>query len=373
MKIILISFRNVVLYVFLQMLMFFCQSLANQSWLKAQDNADIFSIKTNHGFIIPHSRDLRPISATNPVGFQLEWSRLHLSKKSWDQCNCFYQLGVGLSHFNFRNPDILGTASSLNFHFEPYLLRNNRIYLTLKSGFGFSYLSQVYDEKLNPENIFFSRPLSFLLFTGIQFGYQINPQYSISLDAMYNHISNGGVKQPNRGMNFPMFGASFHYRPNDVFWPSYESDNRFTRKTRFYTGIFGSLETARGDSLFRDETSYITGIQLGTIQPLSYINAIGIGTEISYDGSYAIRRSRGEGMNPFVASLLVQHHLFIGNIWFNQQLGWYALHINENNNRKFFQRYALNYVFKNGFYLGASLKAYGHVAENMDLQAGFIF
>ncbi|MCC5932207.1 MAG: acyloxyacyl hydrolase [Cyclobacteriaceae bacterium] len=358
---------------FLKIAVFFLALLAQNSHLLAQHKIDFLSFRANNGFIIPHSQDLKPISTTNPVGFHVEWSRLHLDKKYWDHCNCFYQLGVGFSHYNFRNPEVLGTANNLRFHFEPYLLRHNRLQLTLKSGIGISYLSRVYHEEQNPENIFFSRPLSFMMFTGLHLGYQVSAQYSISMDAIYNHISNGGVKQPNKGMNFPMFGVGIHYRPKDFDWPSHEPDNRFRGKTRFYTGIFGSLETARADSVFQDQTSYIKGIQFGAIHPLSYINAIGIGSEISYDGSYAIRRNRGEGMNPFIASLLVQHHLIIGNIMFNQQLGWYALHINENSSRKFFQRYALNYLFKNGFYLGASLKAYGHVAQNMDLQAGFIF
>jgi hypothetical protein len=31
------------------------------------------------------------------------------------------------------------------------------------------------------------------------------------MSAQYNHISNGGIKEPNKGLNYPTVAGGFHY------------------------------------------------------------------------------------------------------------------------------------------------------------------
>ncbi|MEM8569245.1 MAG: hypothetical protein AAGF85_22520, partial [Bacteroidota bacterium] len=42
---------------------------------KAVNNPTLFGIRSHYGFIIPHSKELKDISQSNPWGIQVEWSK----------------------------------------------------------------------------------------------------------------------------------------------------------------------------------------------------------------------------------------------------------------------------------------------------------
>ncbi|MGF1635731.1 MAG: acyloxyacyl hydrolase [Cyclobacteriaceae bacterium] len=333
-----------------------------------------YGLKSSYGFIIPHSSELRSISSSNTYSIQAEWSQLRLDQKAWENCHCFYELGLGAEYTDFGNPVVLGAASNLYFFIEPYLKYNQKIFSTFRVGIGVNYLSQVYDSISNPENLFFSRPISLLLFTGLSLHYQISEKISMSLDGHYKHISNGGVKQPNKGMNFAALGLSINYRPENTKWPEFERQSSHNNKAQYYLGIFGSMRTAKADSLHPDQRSAMLGIQTGVVKPLTHLNAVGLGAELSYNGNYRIEGRRGANTSPLIVSPMLQHHFFIGRVNFSQQLGIYLYHQHSHRpDRLLFQRYALNYIFKSGWYIGGSLKAHAHVAEHMVIQTGYFF
>ncbi|NJO90852.1 MAG: acyloxyacyl hydrolase [Chloroflexia bacterium] len=88
----------------------------------------------------------------------------------------------------------------------------------IRSGVGISYLTTVYDEINNPDNQFFASHIAFLLLVEFKAKYKINKKLELTASFCYNHISNGGIKQPNYGMNFPTltFGADYHFNPIDL-------------------------------------------------------------------------------------------------------------------------------------------------------------
>lgn len=45
-------------------------------------------------FIIRHSENLREIDEAYPYGIDLDWSKLILTKKAWEICNCFPRVGL---------------------------------------------------------------------------------------------------------------------------------------------------------------------------------------------------------------------------------------------------------------------------------------
>src|SRR5690606_35741573 len=166
----------------------------------------------SYGSIIAHASELRPISNSNPMGITGSFQFMDVGRKSWETCDCFYYLGADFSYENFNNPTTLGNAYSLTATFEPVLWRSAPWVLSLKSGIGISYLDQVYDPVTNPENIFFSNHLSFKIFLAPSLEYRFSPKWSGQLYFTYNHISNGGQRQPNKGMNYPMAGIGvYHY------------------------------------------------------------------------------------------------------------------------------------------------------------------
>jgi hypothetical protein len=319
-----------------------------------------------YGFIIPHASDLLAVSQSNPVGINLSYDRIGLLKKSWDICNCFHYLGVNLSHHNFGNPEVLGSATSLAGTFEPILWTYRKLQLGLKSGFGVSYLSKVYEEETNPSNTFFSSPVSFLLAVSPRFHWQMHENLALNFSFHYNHISNGGQKQPNRGMNFPTLGVGVNYTPKPISFPSYAAE-KTERKRHYYIEAFGTFR----DNPLEEGRLPLLGISLGAYQRIGPIQGLGLGFESLSDQSLAVQSADNNG---FIHAPYFAHHFLFGRVDFSQRMGYY-LHKPKNYepDKSFYQRYVLSYVLNNSMKIGVALKAHGHVAENIEVRLGYQF
>ena len=168
-----------------------------------QINPNFYGLKAHYGFIISHSEEVKPISQTNPYGIQLEYSRLKTSDKAWKSCYCYGRTGLSLAYFNYANPRVLGSSYNLLYFVEPYFTYKGPLKFSLRGSIGATYLNKKFDATTNPENLLFSSHFSFYLALSLSLNYHLNEKYAINLSANYNHISNGGQKQPNKGMNFP--------------------------------------------------------------------------------------------------------------------------------------------------------------------------
>jgi hypothetical protein len=85
----------------------------------------------------------------------------------------------------------------------------------------------VYDAETNPDNLFFSSPVSFLVLLNTSVNYRFTPRLTLRVAGSYNHISNSGYSEPNLGMNFPSVSAGLDYSFNPIDLPKREpSDSR---------------------------------------------------------------------------------------------------------------------------------------------------
>ncbi|WP_375582495.1 acyloxyacyl hydrolase [Cyclobacterium xiamenense] len=324
-----------------------------------------FGLEGQTSWIIPHSAELVPISRSNPQGVRFSYEKLSLEKTSWDNCSCFYLWGGELGYTNFNNPAVLGDAVFFSGFFEPFLWYRGNWQFRLKATLGTTYLTKVYDANSNPENTFFSSPLSFLLAIEPTLSYQFSDRYEVLVSAHYNHISNGGQKQPNRGMNFPGMGLGIGYWLQRPVFPLYEKPP-LEHRLSFLLESFGT---------FRDNPSGsgrvpALGVSLALIQTLTRVNELGLGTEFSWDRSLS---SRGEGQG-FVPAAFISHHLVFGRVDFSQRMSLYLSSPDRTGRRhRWFQRYALSYRFPPGLVFGVDLKAHGHVAENIGMRLGWFF
>ena len=333
---------------------------------QAQEKIHFFGAKTNYGFIIPHSPELRSISQTNPFGFELEYSRLKTSNKAWKTCFCYGKSGVAFSYYNYNNPDVLGSSYNLRYFVEPYFTYKGPLKLSLKGSIGATYLNRIFDPETNPTNVFFSTPLSFFLGISLQLNYHLNSKYSITLSGNYNHISNGGQKQPNKGMNFPTVSLGVdRILDYEQLVSKPDSIRAFSRKVEFYLGTFASLRSA---SRTEEATNHLLlGGTAGILKPLSAINGLNAGMEFWYDWS-DLQISKNEDFKDqiFSSALMGGHHFKLGNFYFLQQFGIYVSRPKKIQPKWVFQRYSLWYTLKSNWTIGASLIAYGKAADHMD-------
>ncbi|MDC8004267.1 acyloxyacyl hydrolase [Aureisphaera galaxeae] len=339
-----------------------------------QENPSFYSLKSHYGFIISHSEEVKPVSQTNPWGIQLEYSRLKISDKAWKTCYCYGRTGLSFAYFNYANPDVLGSSYNLLYFVEPYFAYKGPLKFSLRGSIGATYLDKTFDAETNPENLLFSSHFSFYLALSLNLSYHLNNKYAINLSANYNHISNGGQKQPNKGMNFPTLSVGIDRMIDfEPLQPKPDELRDHSRSRKYYLGSFYSL---RSSSREAEATNHLLiGLNAGVLQPLSVINGVNGGIELWYDYSdEEIARRDMLDDSAFSSAITLGHHFKVGNFYFLQQFGIYVTRPENIQPRWLYQRYSLWYSFGKSkrWTIGGSMIAYGKVADHMDFRLMYI-
>jgi hypothetical protein len=336
------------------------------------------AVRGHYGFIIPHSRAIAEISNSNPWGIETDLSWHLMRERIWKHCFCYPRTGFSLNYVDFGFPEVLGHSVFLYPYIEPYIRPQKKLSFSFRFGIGPAWLSRIYDEEKNPDNFFFSNHLSFVALLNASVNYRLNSRLSTRLAFNFNHISNGGLTQPNVGMNFPTLNTGIDYSFKEVSFPCRSKDTLLTlypKKQWWDAYILGTMKNVE-----KGEDTYYPVIGLGI-----YYNhlvgrrlALNAGTEwiSDYSVKELIRREYindpGSAPDHNRLAVLLGFDLMFGRITFIHQWGIYYYHPYPAM-RWAYQRYGLNLSFKERFYIGINIKAHGHVADLMDARFGIQF
>ncbi|MBI3483466.1 MAG: acyloxyacyl hydrolase [Bacteroidetes bacterium] len=316
---------------------------------------------------------LHQFTLDHPWGMQLDFGLLKNSQHAWNYCNCYSRNGVSIGYIDFANPDKLGNAFTVSIFAEPVLILRKRFSLSLRGNTGFAFLSKVYDSLTNKESIFFSAKFSYYLAAGLNASYQLNKNLNALAGVQFNHISNGGRRDPNEGMNFPSINFSIDYIINPQKLERRAKEKFNDKIYSLMIHVFGAQRPAQASSLWPEEKRMVTGASVGLIKRIGRFDGIGAGGEIYYDGINSVYQQRsGQTLQTTVGGASIQHYLFFGKLLFGQQFAWY-LTPNTGYQRNIYQRYFLEYEVKKNWYAGISLKAHGNHSDYMAFSTGYYF
>ena len=328
--------------------------------------------RSGKGFIIQHSRDVASISHSNPWSLEFDLGFHYATERAWNYCNCFPRAGLTLSYFNYNNPDVLGNGYGIMPYIEPFLTPEKPLSISLRAGLGLVYLDNVFHPINNPENHFYSTKISFLAHANISLNYRINQEYLVKLSANYNHISNGSIKQPNKGINYPMVSVGVDYNFSNPDFTSHEFTNysqdeiggSFLRISPYFT----LKETSKDDM-----SQYpIMGLSVRYGWKLRRLSSFTVGIDGTWDGSVRqrIREEGIDGSDHKRLAVALGHDLLIGRVLFYQQVGAY-IYSPYKPRDPIYQRYGIAYHVARNIYVGLNLKAHRHVADFLDFRVTF--
>jgi len=324
------------------------------------------SIWTERGVLQPFTRD-------HPWSLALDAGWLSNSQRAWNSCGCYTQSGLSLGYFNFANPAKLGHAVTLSAFTAPYLRVSKRMIVSLRGSAGLAFLDRVYDSVRNRENIFFSTPMSFYLALGLAADYRLSSKWSLYGAAQFNHISNGGRRDPNEGMNFPGWGVGVRYTAKGEGLTPRVTAPFTDRGWTIIAQLFGNQRTVQATPSLPMEQRPLVGLNVGMVRRLGRINSIGPGGEWYFDGiNAAIQQRGGPVLSPGTAAVNLQHYLYLGKLLFGQQVAWFVTS-NTGYTRRFFQQYVLQYEVSRGWYAGVLLKAHGDHSDFLAFALGRSF
>jgi len=338
--------------------------------LKGQDslrNPMYFSVKPQYGFIIPHSSSIREVSDVHPYGFEVESGWYLVQQENWERCNCYSRAGLSLLHMDYRMPDILGSSTNFIAFAEPFFNYRGFVLSSVRMGVGVSYLSKVYDPDSNPRNLFFSSPVSFLVHIDVNLTKYISDRWFLNAYFKYNHISNGGIEKPNKGMNFPSYGLGVGYTFNQVQFAD-KPKKKLEKPVPILPSlqVFGTLRSTTPEDGFFDRKLAL-GMILKARRKFTLINALNLGVEGTID--YSVKDKMKDAQDPKdhkQFAILAGHDFTFGKFIFSQYWGTY-LYAPYYSKKQFYQRYSLTFEFIENLKVGVTLKAHAEVAENFNL------
>lgn len=342
----------------------------------AQRPSFLVGSRLHYGFIIPHSKDIAQVSKSSPYGLELNLQWLFSDEKHTRSSGVVAKRGILAYYLNYDNPDVLGYCVGLAPYVEPLIRPDRRLFGSFQMGLGLAYTSKVYDEQRNPTNLFFSTPVSFLVFTNAYLNFRASAHWELSVGFNYNHISNGGMKTPNKGMNFPTYnaGAAYNFRPRPMVRPVKTDD--WKRQSRFYRYVqaVGSIKTAEATNDFPENKSrWLLGAIGVAGWRIGRMSALAAGAELIHDGWTRENLDRvGDDTNAWKGGFLAGHELIVGKVRFTTHMGIYAYNPSRQTDL-LYQRYGLFYRFGQHLQVGSTLKAHRHVADVFDLRAGWIW
>jgi hypothetical protein len=322
-----------------------------------------WAIGIHAGKVIAHSDAVANTKDARPIGFEIQYWRQRTGKSSFDLCNCYPKQGPLLSLFQFNN-QVLGSALMAGYQLEPQYWLAKKWRFTMRGVAGLAWASNPYHPIHNAENQSYSTRISAYLLYGLGLVWQASPHWALQWSGSFQHISNGGLRQPNKGVNWPAFAMHLQYSPQPAHLyrgsKNPKTTNWKNQPLRKDIGLFG-IAKRYIDSTGQDSREPILGVVGQLSKQVGRTNALTLGAEVSYDVSLQ-KRLEQDGLrgSPVRAGILVGHEFLLGRFIFSQRIGVYVF----NRNPYFDSWYKLNKHWWAGF----NLKAHRHVADYIDLR-----
>lgn len=246
---------------------------------------------------------------------------------------------------SFDSPNIIGNAIAINPYVEPFFAHFNNIHLSYRFSLGTAWLRKPYHPENNALNLFYSTHINFTAIAAVAMHYNITSLLSFTLSGNYNHISNGGIQRPNKGINFPTLslGADYSFSSTEYRYRDKVDAALYTKTWYYHTSLFVTEKTKNNTNT----TKYpVYGIYSDVSHLVGRISAAGIGIE--GENNHSVRENiedAGLSLDHKRLSVLVGHYLLIGRFSFSQHIGIY-LYSPYRAMDPVYQRYALYFYLK---------------------------
>lgn len=364
------AFKQVTIKVNIVFILFFfsfsfAQDLTNDYYKK-------YGLTIYRGSIFVHSNDVENTSGSNPFAIELAYSKRYKSESVWDLCRCYPTTGFVAAYQNYDN-EILGHGAHIAYFIQYHFFQKAKVSPTLRGLGGLSYNSNPNDEFNNPNNQSYSLPINFSLQLALGIEAQLSPKYLADLHLSFNHISNGGIQQPNKGINWPALGLGLYYTPD--FTP-FEDRKEIVPKSLNASNWYRRVEvyaSAHSRTFEEKERFAVIGSEFLLGYYLTNLHALNTGIEWNFDqAKRKVISINDKNKTAQRVSFNVGHEFVLGDFRFSQKLGIYAVdQLAEND--LLYHKWGMVYLHRSGVVAGVELKAHKHVAEIIVGKIGFQF
>jgi Lipid A 3-O-deacylase (PagL). len=331
------------------------------------------------GFILVHSPEVEEASKdANPVTANLSINWQNLRKETWDLCQCYPRSGFALAYQAFDNPGDLGQGITGSGYLEPVFRLSEGWAFSFQGEVGLSYLNKPYDAETNPQNQSYSVRVNGFLSLRTTLNYRLSPHWQLQVAANYNHISNGSIEQPNKGINYPTATIGVDYQPGQWVLPDYQKADRQVSPTARHQGEvnirLGTKERQAGDENARYWNYGLEGFYNHQLTPIHQLRVGGawvlnnaVRATIKEDPEVKLAFKEYQRLNA-----LAGHAFSLGQFRFSTLAGLYVYRPYEDE-PPWYQQYSLTYQLQQPWHAGVALKSHANKADFLDIRLSYRF
>ena len=326
----------------------------------------------NTGFVIVHTKDVAFTKGSRPLGLELSATWQRNDSESVNICNCYPKKGVVVNYYNMGN-EHLGKIISAAFLLEPVYKINRDLLFSFKAVIGAAYGTNPYDSIKNPINHAYSLPVSAYLMLGTGLYLRLSDHVSVNASLNFNHVSNGGMHLPNKGIDWPTAGLGLTYQKQPIIYYSGKRTKPKDWKNnsiRWDLGLYGIVNKQMDENNIARFFPLVGLDFLGSKQ-VGNLNALTLATEVLTDPGHSLEVKVKDSViaSPFRAGLLFGHEFLLGRFVFGQQLGYY--YFSQMPYERMYHRWTLVYRMNKHYSAGFSLLAHRQVADFFDLRIAY--
>lgn len=328
-----------------------------------------WSLAPSMGTILVHSGNVENTRGARPKGLQIDYAWQRTDSQAYRKFFGLPTQGVSFIAYNFDN-HVLGHGYNLIYFIEPEIRFSAYTGVSFRAAIGASYLTNPHRPASNPDNNSYSTHLIGYLGLSVQPYVQISRAVQMSLGASYRHVSNGGIKLPNKGVNWVTAEISAYYYVGSKLniqpiLIRYKLET-WKKQNRFDLHLFGSLRSIINET---DRKYGIYGLGLTQAFQTGKTHALTLGAEAYNDISAAIQmRQVGlKGRKTVRSGVLLGHEFLWGKYRFTQQVGLY-LFDQTPYYPGWYHRWGILYTLNKHWSVGVVVKAHRHIAAFPDVR-----
>jgi hypothetical protein len=354
------------------------QDDANPWFVRSGVTAD--RIVSRNPFAPTASQEGGPIDGGN--NFTFEIGRQTDGSQAWHPLYGMPSYGFGLSLSSFRN-DVAHSRplDAYTFFSWPFAQLTDRLDVTTDFGMGLSWHWKEVDDRTNSSQPTLGSDLNAYIDWGFYLRWASTPRTVVYAGIDYTHRSNGGMVQPDQGINVlgPKVAVQYNFSPDvrsrrpvkpPPFHPSWE----------FLAGGAGGVKSvSEGATTIAQQNVAVLDATAGAYWHFYRFGKIAGGIDLSYDGSSGARVDGASALTLADAGQRCALGVFggyehvIGKFGAFLQPGFVVARGSERaNSSRFYQRLGWRYHVNDHFWGSVSLRAVeGRIADALEFGAGY--
>jgi hypothetical protein len=334
-----------------------------------------------YGWTLDHHIEITPYKR-HYAAYEISFQKATHGNTRWEYMYNYPLIGVSYWYSDLGKTEVLGSAHAIFPYINFPLLSRKGANLYFRLGVGIGYLTKKYDRYENYENLaigsHFNGNVNLLIEARVPIGDRLVASAGLSLI----HFSNGGIRQPNYGLNMPSANMAVAYRLT--------RENPYQRKKLLpvlYTFEFDGKKFINVDidiafgmkdmqsMLGRGNQYLVTAIWGNMLWTAGYKSRVGFGVDVSYDGSDE-KTLELRGVYPEHNIQLVKtginaaYELGFSRMAIMLNLGWQLTGL-DTRDGYIYEKLALRFGLTDNLYTALTLKANYGKADFITLGVGY--